>query len=147
MLYIQFILFGLISTTSAEFSLPVNMDFEIHYYNYSNCSSQFKVNKFSDYCTNYENNNGTRKCCQDALNSLDVFGDLKFNRCYMGEINNKTFYVKYECSTNKLKSLTITQILALIGVTLLAIIFIIFLISLLKFLCCKNIEKDYTRLN
>ena len=146
MQYTKIILFGLFSNSYASFMIPINMDFKTQYFNESNCRNPFKINKITDYCINDDYVNETRKCCYDAFESINVFGDLKFNTCYPAEIDNKSFFVNYHCDTGELNLLTITQIMALIGVILLGLIFLIFLITLCKFIFFKK-DNTYMPIN
>lgn len=128
-------------------NIPDNIDFDINYYNSSNCSSPFKTTTLKSLCYNSDTKDGYPKCCEDMLSEVSIFPNSSFNVCSPVLISNSNVtHVSYNCATSNLHGLDRTEALAYFGIAsifLIAISILVFMGVCCYRMCCRN---DYSRI-
>jgi len=128
-------------------NIPDNIDFDINYYNSSNCSKPFKTTSLKSLCYNSDINYGYPKCCQDLLSQISIFPNRSFNACFKAKIYDTNItHVSYNCATSNLHGLDKTESLAYFG--MISIFLIAILVLVLLCCCCYRtcFYNNYSRI-
>ena len=143
----SFLLLLLIKDCTGSFMPPKNINFDIQYFNTSNCSDNpYHDTSFVSYCENNDKINGYYKCCYDILNKLTV-EDISFNVCYEDNFNGTISYIKYDCHVGNINDVTSLEIFALIGFICLAILCFALVFSCCRLMCRNNSRNEYIKIN
>ena len=136
-----------IPTVSGHFiNIPENIEFNINYYNTTNCTVPFKTTTLKTICYNTSYVNKVPKCCYDMLNEISFYPNTSFNNCTATDVPNTEIRgIGYNCNSSDLHGLTTTESLAYFGMASIIIFALVSLVCMavcLRKMCCE----DYSRL-
>jgi len=137
-----FFLFNL-NTIYGFLDIPENVNFDITYYNDSNCSIPQKTSEFTFFCTNSSKINGTPGCCYSYVNSVSYIDNHQFEKCYP-YMNNK--FVDYSCQKTTYFDFNVMEIFAILGLIGMLLFLITFFVYIGKSLFSSK-RENYHRIN
>jgi len=128
-------------------NIPDNIDFDVNYYNSSNCTHPFKTTVLKSLCYNSDTLDGYPKCCEDLLSEVSIFPNRSFNVCSPVQISDTNItHISYNCNASNMHDLDKTEALAYLGIAsifLIAISILVFMGVCCYRLCCRN---NYSRI-
>ena len=133
------ILFSTIVTANAKFAFPDNANFNMNFYNDSNClNTSSHQSTIKTLCLE-----GESKCCNSLLQDVSFMSNPKFGQCYAFEMANRSFKsIKYSCALSKYQGMTDEEVFSFLGLFFL-IVFLFALTSCVIFKCCCR-RKGYS---
>ena len=135
-----------VSQCYGSFTVPKNINFNVGYYNTSNCLKEpYYDNSFVGLCTNTDMRGGYYECCYDILDKLTVNRNISFNVCYTDVFNGTTTYMKYDCDGADINSVSSLEIFAIIGLLCIVAIGLSFMCLLCRYLFCNKDKNGYNR--
>lgn len=123
----------------AKLAFPDNADFNINYYNTTNClNDSYLTSTIKTLCLE-----GKEKCCNSLLNEVGFDYQNQFGVCYPIEISNSSIKaIQYDCGMSKYHGMNTSEVFSFIGLFL-SIVFILFIVLFIVCKCfCKN-RKGY----
>ena len=106
--------------------LPDNADFEIQYFNTSNCSSPIRSSTIKSLCLDTSKSGGYPKCCYDMLEKVSFERETEFDKCYSLVAPNSTVSgVSYDCGLSKYKGMTLEEGFGLFGLVSLVVLIVL----------------------
>ena len=122
--------------------LPDNANFDIKYFNTSNCSSHSRSSTLKSLCLDTTKTNGYPKCCYDMLDKLSFEHNTAFDTCYsLATPNSTVLGVSYDCGLSKYKGMTLEEGFGLFG--LISLVVLIILIAFCISYKCLYRRKGY----
>jgi hypothetical protein len=120
--------------------LPENADFEIQYFNTSNCSAPIRSSTIKSLCLNTNKNRGYPKCCYDLLEKVSFERESTFDTCYRLSTPNTTVSgVTYDCRLSKYNGMTLEEGFGLFGLVSLVVLIVILAMCIgFKCLCRRR---------
>lgn len=133
----------MIPITGASFALPDNSDFDIDYYNNTQClGNTFKSSTVKSFCLDSTVKNGFPKCCYDTLENVGLSGSSEFDTCYSFRFNDSAVMgVKYDCKLTKYQNMTYLEVFGIIGIG--SLVILLFLIGYCVFFRCCVSRNGY----
>tara|TARA_Y200000002_G_C22678245_1_gene662961 strand:- start:1042 stop:1503 length:462 start_codon:yes stop_codon:yes gene_type:complete len=126
-----------IPIVSASFALPDNSDFNIGYYNNTQCQGNtIQRSSLKSFCPDTKENDGFPKCCYDTLGKVGITEHSQFNTCYSVRFNESTLMgVKYGCKLTNYHNMTYLEVFGIIGLVSI-VVFLIMIAYCMVFRCC-----------
>ena len=133
--------------TANYLNIPDNIDFDINYYNSSNCTQPFKTTVLKSLCYKSNVMRGYPQCCQDMLDEVSIFPNTSFNVCSPVQISNTNItHIIYNCNTSNMRGIDNTEALAYFGMA--SVFMFGFIIITLLSICCYRMccRNKYSRI-
>lgn len=126
----------------AKFAFPDNTNFDINYYNNSNCFNySFDKSTIQTLCLE-----GRDKCCNKMLSEIGFDSQNKFGVCYPISMGNSSIKsVKYECNMAKYQGMTASEVFSIIGLVM-SVLFVMFIVIYTVYKCCLKNSSGYSNI-
>jgi hypothetical protein len=123
----------------AKLAFPDNADFDINYYNTTNClNDSYVTSTIKTLCLE-----GKEKCCNSLLKEVGFDSQNQFGVCYPIEISNSSIKaIKYDCRMSKYHGMTESEIFSFIGLFL-SVVFVLFGFIFIVCKCFCSSRKGY----
>ena len=138
-MFLNFLTISLIHIINAKpYHIPKNINFNINYFNDTNCSLIYKITEIKSIC-----NKNINSCCQTILNDISI--NNSFNTCnFINDPKSNVNSIQYRCSKDSINNLNATEYFAYIGFFSIILIGVILTIKFLMCLWKKCFVSDYS---